>query len=314
MLVLCALLSSPALTDNLLSLVQGTHQPETPLEPADPASSDTPRYTLAHFSQSKEFLHHIEQEKRQIDCLLIEDSEQLPALFKKLQQRTILLPTVILETAPVPFQNTLKDFDPLAHSSGTVPYHSAVLRVPITDLPHVDRYVEEAIAKFLRLSTNDSPGIDVPPDPVANLTIISSLSQQQRRLAEKLKERLGYLGVYYKRNPANFLRHMTPPERQELLHRLKDDYRKIILEYFSTKPGQGERVNQAIDTFVNLAFFSDVSVSQIVELHIELMDEFSKQLKLEGRSDEILQDYRLTLIDVIAHLCEMYRRSIPRES
>ena len=43
------------------------------------------------------------------------------------------------------------------------------------------------------------------------------------------------------------------------------------------------------------------------------MEEFSKQLKLEGRSEEILLDYRLTLIDIIAHLCEMYRRSIPRE-
>jgi circadian clock protein KaiA len=47
---------------------------------------------------------------------------------------------------------------------------------------------------------------------------------------------------------------------------------------------------------------------------MELMEEFSKQLKLEGRSEEILLDYRLTLIDVIAHLGEMYRRSIPRES
>ncbi|MEO1622897.1 MAG: hypothetical protein AAFU53_17930, partial [Cyanobacteria bacterium J06632_3] len=26
-----------------------------------------------------------------------------------------------------------------------------------------------------------------------------------------------------------------------------------------------------------------------------------------------LADYRLTLIDVVAHLCEMYRRSIPRD-
>lgn len=41
---------------------------------------------------------------------------------------------------------------------------------------------------------------------------------------------------------------------------------------------------------------------------------FSKQLQLEGRNDDILSDYRLTLIDVIAHLCEMYRRSVPRES
>ncbi|HEY9302275.1 MAG TPA: circadian clock protein KaiA, partial [Phormidium sp.] len=52
----------------------------------------------------------------------------------------------------------------------------------------------------------------------------------------------------------------------------------------------------------------------IVEIHMELMDEISKQLKIEGRGDEILQDYRLTLIDVIAHLCEMYRRSLPKDS
>jgi len=46
---------------------------------------------------------------------------------------------------------------------------------------------------------------------------------------------------------------------------------------------------------------------------MDLMETFAKQLKLESRSEEILLDYRLTLIDVIAHLCEMYRRSIPRE-
>ena len=64
---------------------------------------------------------------------------------------------------------------------------------------------------------------------------------------------------------------------------------------------------------MNRAFFADISVPQIVEIHMELMDEFANQLKLEGRSEEVLLDYRLTLIDIIAHLCEMYRRSIPRE-
>lgn len=283
------------------------------IAPSDTLESSKPRYNLTYFAQPSEFLRYIEQEKRSLDCLLVENSDKLPRLFKKLQQLTILLPTVILETAPASMAE-LDDRDPLSLSLENRQYHNAVLRVPQEDIQHVDRYVEEAIAKFLRLSTNDPPVLDTPTDAVANLTIISSLSQQQRRLAEKLKERLGYLGVYYKRNSANFLRHMTPLERQELLERLKDDYRKIILEYFSTKPGQGDRINQAIDIFVNLAFFSDVSVSQIVEIHIELMDEFSKQLKLEGRSDDILQDYRLTLIDVIAHLCEMYRRSIPREA
>jgi circadian clock protein KaiA len=61
-------------------------------------------------------------------------------------------------------------------------------------------------------------------------------------------------------------------------------------------------------------FLIDLPISQIVEIHMELMDEFSKHLKLEGRSDDVLLDYRLTLIDTLAHLCEMYRRSIPRES
>jgi len=133
---------------------------------------------------------------------------------------------------------------------------------------------------------------------------------QQLRLAEKLKERLGYLGVYYKRNPQNFLRHMTPPQKEALLRQLKQDYREIILAYFADELG----LNDKIDQFVNLVFLTDLPISQIVEIHMELMDEFSKHLKLEGRSDDVLLDYRLTLIDTLAHLCEMYRRSIPRES
>jgi circadian clock protein KaiA len=133
---------------------------------------------------------------------------------------------------------------------------------------------------------------------------------QQLRLAEKLKERLGYLGVYYKRNPQNFLRHMTPPQKEALLRQLKQDYREIILAYFADELG----LNDKIDQFVNLVFLIDLPISHIVEIHMELMDEFSKHLKLEGRSDDVLLDYRLTLIDTLAHLCEMYRRSIPRES
>lgn len=74
------------------------------------------------------------------------------------------------------------------------------------------------------------------------------------------------------------------------------------------------RLNQRIDDFVNTIFFADIPVAQIVEIHMELMDDFAKQLKLEGRSEDILLDYRLTLIDTIAHVCEMYRRSIPRQS
>ncbi len=133
---------------------------------------------------------------------------------------------------------------------------------------------------------------------------------QQLRLAEKLKERLGYLGVYYKRNPQTFLRNMTPSEKADMLRQLKQDYREIILAYFSDERG----LNDKIDQLINLMFLIDLPIAQVVEIHMEIMDEFSKHLKLEGRSDEILLDYRLTLIDMLAHLCEMYRRSIPRDA
>jgi circadian clock protein KaiA len=132
---------------------------------------------------------------------------------------------------------------------------------------------------------------------------------QQQRLADKLNERLGYLGVYYKRDSRLFLRNLSTEDRKEYSDRLKKIYRSIILEYFSEK---NEGLNQKIDEFVNLSFFADISVSQVLEIHMELMDDFAKQLRLEGRNDEILLDYRITLIDMIAHLCELYRRSIPR--
>jgi len=115
--------------------------------------------------------------------------------------------------------------------------------------------------------------------------------------------------LYYKRNPQLFLRHLSRTEQQKLLANLKLEYRQIVLKYFS----QEKNLNQKIDNFVDKAFFADISVSRIVEIHMELMEEFSKQLKLEGRSEDVLLDYRLTLIDVIAHLGEMYRRSLPRE-
>ncbi len=117
------------------------------------------------------------------------------------------------------------------------------------------------------------------------------------------------MGVYYNRNSKYFYRHLPPTEKQELLDILSEEYREIVLSYFS----QENETNQQIDEFVNQAFFADLSVSQILEIHMELMDQFAQQLKLEGRNEDILLDYRLVLIDIIAHLCEMYRRSIPRE-
>lgn len=229
------------------------------------------------------------------DCLIAEATPDLQILFDRLEQQEVFFPTVILvesETSEVSFQ-----------------HHKAVLQLPIQHLNQIGLTIDQAISKFIQLQPYpDSLNEGNEVEQESSLT--HRLLAQQMRLAEKLKERLDYLGVYYKRNSQNFLRHMTPPQRDDLLRQLKEDYRDIILTYFSDEP----RLNEMIDNFVNTAFFADVPISQIVEIHMELMDEFSKHLKLEGRSDEILLDYRLTLIDTLAHLCEMYRRSIPRES
>jgi circadian clock protein KaiA len=209
-----------------------------------------------------------------------------------------------LKTADLPdsrAKNVLPPFD----------YSAIVLTLNQDQFDQIGFAIDQAISKFIQLSppapTENTPTVETVEFPSSRSL---SLKAQQLRLAEKLKERLGYLGVYYKRNPQNFLRHMTEEQREELLRQLQNEYREIILTYFSDYPG----LNQKIDNFVNIAFFADIPVSQIVEMHMDLMDEFSKQLKIEGRSDEVLQDYRLTLIDTIAHLCEMYRRSIPRET
>lgn len=261
------------------------------------------RYQIIQPETEEAFFSIIEQDKQQLDCLILLEGPNLVRLTNWLHSTSTLLPAVILQQEQA---QTAGQGNPLQSYF----YHSAEVLLSPPHLDQISYSIEQAIAEFLHLSPSCRLSERAAADLTADLTTQNFLMLQQRRLTEKLKERLGYLGVYYKRSPQNFLRHLPPPKRQELLEKLKEDYRDIILNYFL----DDDKLNQRIDNFVNMAFFADISVSQIVETHMELMDEFAKQLKLEGRSEEILLDYRLTLIDTIAHLCEMYRRSIPRES
>jgi circadian clock protein KaiA len=127
------------------------------------------------------------------------------------------------------------------------------------------------------------------------------------RLANRLQSRLGLLGVFYKRDPTRFLRNLPAAEATELVASLERTYRDLLLSYFRDPAS----ANQALESFVNTAFFSDLPITKTVEIHVNLIDAFSKQLKLQGHKSDFLQDYRLALLDVMAHLCEMYRRSIP---
>lgn len=297
-LILCSLLLSETV---YLSLSQHLGRSTDPSVGGD-------RFSLTAFTHAQELLTFLQQRNPPVDCLILQESPELPDLMQALCDRSLLLPAVVLQTSAV---------DPDHASSGestpnpAYAYHNAIRVLPLAQLDQIEPSIDEAISKFLdSYASGQLVNPEKTPGSLAALTTHSSLMLDQQRLADKLRERLGYLGVYYKRNSAHFFRHMSLSERQELLEQLKAEYRQIILSYFTSD----STLNEKIDNLVNLAFFADISVAQIMEIHMELMDEFSKQLKLEGRSDDILMDYRLTLIDTIAHLCEMYRRSIPRES
>lgn len=100
---------------------------------------------------------------------------------------------------------------------------------------------------------------------------------------------------------------MNPSQQKQILQEIKSEYRQILIKYFSNDIN----IKEKIDKLINGIFCASIPVPIIIELHMELVDEFSKQLKVEGRGDysSLLLDYRLTLIDILAHLCELYRRS-----
>lgn len=262
-------------------------------------SSSGERYLLHSINSLNDFSLFIEEHKEEIDCLVVLNDLSLQPVLNELYEQGTFLPIVIVEPAT--------EFTP----EPTYLYHSAELKISFGQIDTLAFWIDQAIAQFLHLGPSCSLA-DHPSFANKHKSLNDTqnfLMLQQRRLAEKLKERLGYLGVYYKRNSKYFYRNLSQKEKKELMKEFAREYREIVLGYFL---GESD-LNQAIDQFVNKAFFADFSVSQILELHMELMDDFAQQLKLEGRSDEILLDYRLTLIDIIAHLCEMYRRSIPRD-
>jgi circadian clock protein KaiA len=182
--------------------------------------------------------------------------------------------------------------------TGQVEVHDAEVHLPPDQLEQLSYSLDAALSRFLRrgLQHNGGPAAGAAPEVA-----------ERWKLANRLKGRLGYLGVYYKRDPSRFLRNLSEVDREELLRSLTRTYRDLLLSYFRDPAA----ANQALESFVNTAFFADLPITNAVEIHMNLIDGFWKQLKLEGHKNDFLQDYRLALLDVMAHLCELYRRSIP---
>ncbi len=260
------------------------------------------RYTLTVVSDLEFLLSLLTKSQNAQDCLVIfgDTNGDVETIVDRLGMLDIFMPTILV------LKNLYEQSEHHFEQSEAKDFYRASISISIDQIHDLSTIIDQAIATFIKISPQIRHQIyvNIPDTPVSE-----SLSVQQQRLADKLNERLGYLGVYYKRDSQSFLRNLFPEDKKDYIERLKRIYRLIVLEYFSQKNSD---LNQNIDEFVNLSFFADLSISQVLEIHMELMDELAKQLRLEGRNEEVLLDYRITLIDIIAHLCELYRRSIPR--
>jgi circadian clock protein KaiA len=246
------------------------------------------RCRLVPIAPSPDPLRDLEACRDDFDALLLEQGLLTPDDCLALRDTGPVLPAVVIGAV-----------------SGTTELHSAEVHLPPDQLEQLSYSLDAAVSRFLR----HGPGPDAATPGSAGEASRPE-TPERWKLANRLKDRLGFLGVFYKRDPSRFLRNLPATEREELLRSLERTYRDLLLSYFRDPAA----ANQALESFVNTAFFSDLPITKTVEIHMNLIDGFSKQLKLEGHKAEFLQDYRLTLLDVMAHLCEMYRRSIPPDA
>lgn len=239
------------------------------------------RYALVVIGEGEDPLKALNEGHDGFDAVLLEQGVFPAGVFSSLRDQMLLLPAVVI-----------------GEVTGKVEYHDAEVHLPADQLEQLPYSLDAAISRFLK---RGAPGGD-------SLPAGSGVETEERwKLANRLKDRLGYLGVYYKRDPERFFRNLSEIERDDLLRSLSRTYRDLLLSYFRDPAA----ANQALESFVNTAFFADLPITSTVEIHMNLIEGFWKQLKLEGHKNDFLQDYRLALLDVMAHLCEMYRRSIP---
>ena len=240
------------------------------------------RYELDDLGSQADPLGALERRREAFDVVLLQQGAFSRNQLEGLMRKGLMLPAVVVGDV-----------------SGRLDYHEAEVHLPGDQLEQLSYSIDAAVSRVLRrglsAASTGQPGAPAP--------------SERWRLPNRLKERLGYLGVFYKRDPSRFLRHLAPQERQELLASLERTYRDLLISYFRDPAA----ANQALESFVHTAFFTDLPITKAVEIHMNLIDSFWKQLKLEGHKNDFLQDYRLALLDVMAHLCEMYRRTVPAD-
>ena len=135
---------------------------------------------------------------------------------------------------------------------GRVDYHPEEVHLPGDQLEQLGYNVDASISRFLRQGQKDAR-----PEDGAEQNAIPAMEGSAWKLSSRLQERLGYLGVFYKRDPSRFLANLPPDEQRDLVQSLQRTYRDLLISYFRDPAA----ANQALESFVNTAFFGDLPIT-----------------------------------------------------
>jgi circadian clock protein KaiA len=153
--------------------------------------------TLQPLDLAADPVPQLEQLRDSFDALLLERGLLDPASIQALREAGLVFPAVVI-----------------GEVSGATDYHPSEVHLPPDQLEQLRYSIDAAISGFLRQglqeSSQSAPSGASPVD-----------GEDRWKLANRLRERLGYLGVFYKRDPARFLRNLPESDREELTRSLE---------------------------------------------------------------------------------------------
>ena len=143
------------------------------------------RYLLEPITPDRDPVSLLDGRREDFDAVLLEQGALGPEIYAGLQELGLLLPAVVI-----------------GEVTGRTEYHDAEVHLPPDQLEQLSYSFDAALSRFLRrgLQGSGTPGGAGEPE-VAD----------RWKLANRLQGRLGYLGVFYKRDPSRFLRNLETP-------------------------------------------------------------------------------------------------------
>lgn len=134
----------------------------------------------------------------------------------------------------------------------------------------------------------------------------TNIYNKRRNLIVAKTKKKAKSSPYNQKNCQKTFDRLSKFEQKQIIKNLKIEYSLILFDYFSDE----RSINSKIENFSKEAFKVNLPISKVVEIHMELIDSLENQLIVEGLHSEFISIFRLTLINVIAHLGEMYRKAI----